>query len=109
MDSSGNVTKNVFNWAAGFGKGVENVSFVPTLPCSFGCQAQGPGKFFQMIEDQDAIIMYPPDNFTSFVGDAIITTEAAPPDTTGGTFRVHFNPVTQLYETSVFDPTFRVL
>ena len=106
MDSSGNVTKNVFNWAAGFGKGVENVSFVPTLPCSFGCQAQGPGKFFQMIEDQDAIIMYPPDNFTTFVGDAIITTEAAPPDTTGGTFRVHFNPVTQLYETTVFDPTF---
>ncbi len=63
MDSSGNVTKNVFNWAAGFGKGVENINFVPTLPCSFGCQAQGPGKFFQMIEDQDAIIMYAPTDF----------------------------------------------
>ena len=50
-----------------------------------------------MIEDQDAIIMYPPSDFSSFAGDAIITTEAAPPDTTGGTFRVRFNPVTQTY------------
>ena len=107
MDSSGNVTKNVFNWAAGFGKGVENVSFVPDAAWRpFGCQAQGPGKFFQMIEDQDAIIMYPPSDFSLFVGDAIITTEAAPPDTTGGTFRGHFNPVTMAYETTVFDPTF---
>src|SRR5262249_11815529 len=54
----------------------------------------------------DGLIYYSPADFTGFVGDAIVTTEANPPDTTAGTLRVHFNPVTHLYETTVFDNTF---
>ena len=106
MDNLGNVTYNAFTWPPSLGKGSENVSGVPQIPCTFGCQAQGPGKFFQNVENFDSIIFYAPGDFASIIGDVIVTTEAEPPDTTAGTLRVHFNPVTHLYDTSVFDATF---
>ena len=37
---------------------------------------------------------YPPSDFAGLGGNVIVTSEAAPPETTGGTFLVHFNPVT---------------
>ena len=59
-----------------------------------------------MIEDQNAIIMYPPTDFAGLGGNVIVTSEADPPDTAMGTVLVRFNAATQTYDTSLFDGTF---
>ena len=59
-----------------------------------------------MIYDLGAIIYYGPLDFAGLGGNVIVTNEAEPPQSTAGTLLVTYNPVSNAYDTTVFDPIF---
>ena len=107
IKNDGTVTYNAFNWAPGFEALPENVNVIPDPACGFGCIPNQPqGSFFQAIEDFGFFLYYGPLDFAGLGGNVIVTNEAEPPATTAGTLLVTFNPVSNAYDTTVFDPTF---
>ena len=107
IKNDGTVTYNAFNWAPGFEANPENVNVIPDPACGFGCIANQPqGSFFQAIEDYGFFLYYGPLDFQGLGGNVIVTNEAEPPATTAGTLLVTYNPVTNAYDTTVFDPIF---
>ena len=107
IKNDGTVTYNAFNWAPGFEANPENVNVIPDPACGFGCIANQPqGSFFQAIEDYGFFLYYGPLDFAGLGGNVIVTNEAEPPATTAGTLLVTYNPVTNAYDTTVFDPIF---
>ena len=107
IKNDGTVTYNAFNWAPGFEALPENVNVIPDPACGFGCIANQPqGSFFQAIEDYGFFLYYGPLDFQGLGGNVLVTNEAEPPATTAGTLLVTYNPVSNAYDTTVFDPTF---
>ena len=91
----------------GFEANPENVNVIPDPACGFGCIANQPqGSFFQAIEDYGFFLYYGPLDFAGLGGNVLVTNEAEPPATTAGTLLVTYNPVTNAYDTTVFDPIF---
>ena len=107
IKNDGTVTYNAFNWAPGFEALPENVNVIPSPACGFGCIANQPqGSFFQAIEDYGFFLYYGPLDFQGLGGNVLVTNEAEPPATTAGTLLVTYNPVSNAYDTTVFDPIF---
>jgi hypothetical protein len=104
-DGTYTVTYDAFSWGPSAYKSPENVNVIPNSPCTFGCESTGPGAFFQMIYDQNAVIYYAQSDFAGLGGNVLVTTEGNPPtNPASGTLLVTFNGTT--YTTTVFDPTF---
>ena len=107
IKNDGTVTYNAFNWAPGFEALPENVNVIPDPACGFGCIANQPqGSFFQAIEDYGFFLYYGPLDFQGWVATFSLPTRPSHRTTAAGTLLVTFNPVSNAYDTTVFDPTF---
>jgi hypothetical protein len=94
------VTLNVFNWVSPDWLGAESINVIPNTPCA-NCSE---GAYFQAIFDgglhPNTIIKFPLTDFIGLGGSILVNSESIPGH---GTALVSFNPVTNAYETTVFD------